>query len=231
MFFVSLLNVRFCDCKVPQKTTFHSKGIIFIFSARLVQPSGVPYYNSCGICHFCFAPKQCQGLFRLKHSPSHYAYHALVLDLNTLPTVTKRLLVPSMVQSESLHWKVRCALLEQSKLRDSFPCHQVINPFIAYKKKRKKKEHDDSLDKFKAHLVAKGVPKNLVWISHTLSAMSSSITISASFSTGCYTGCKYCPIWHKSIIPLWISYGRNLYDLAREFQGVLTGRLVCSLLS
>lgn len=139
MFFVSLLNVRFCDCKVPQKTTFHSKGIIFIFSARLVQPSGVPYYNSCGICHFCFAPKQCQGLFRLKHSPSHYAYHALVLDLNTLPTVTKRLLVPSMVQSESLHWKMRCALLEQSKLRDSFPCHQVINPFIAYKKKRKKK--------------------------------------------------------------------------------------------
>jgi hypothetical protein len=60
--------------------------------------------------------------------------------------------------------------------------------------KKKKKKNDDSLDKFKAHLDAKGVPKNLVWISHTLSAMSSSITISASFSTGCYTGSKYCPI-------------------------------------
>lgn len=109
--FVSLLNVGFCDCKVPQKITFHSKGIIFIFSALVVHPSGVPYYNSCGICHFWFAPKQHQGLLGLKHSPSQYAYHALVLDLIHLPTIIKRLLVPSMVQSESLHWKMRCALL------------------------------------------------------------------------------------------------------------------------
>lgn len=36
--FVSLLNVRFCDCKVPQKITFHSKGIIFYFQCTCRTP-------------------------------------------------------------------------------------------------------------------------------------------------------------------------------------------------